>query len=171
MPGLFFVLITKISSPSLLYTDITQPRLVPALEDECRTSFRNVWNKWQFFIVRNQQTIFLENKVVVASNLANIYVCFVKILYCVLVFFRQQAKIIFNNTKEIYNRIFSNIQISICNSHLHVAAQYASIIKRLWHSRSVGDVDKLNIVDISISYASFCYSVLRDCVNMDKMIK
>ena len=44
---------------------------------------------------------------------------------------RHQAKIIVNNTKEIYNRIFSIIQISIYNSHLHVAAQYVLIIKRL----------------------------------------
>jgi len=28
-----------------------------------------------------------------------------------------------------------------------------------------------NIVYSSICYASFCYSVLRDCVNMDNMIK
>lgn len=31
-----------------------------------------------------------------------------------------QAKTIVNNTKEIYNRIFSSIQISIYNLHLHV---------------------------------------------------
>lgn len=40
---------------------------------------------------------------------------------------RHQAKIM-NNIKEIYNRIFSSIQISIYNSHLHVAVQYALII-------------------------------------------
>lgn len=67
--------------------------------------------------------------------------------------------------------MFSSIQISIYNSHLHVAVQYALIIKRLEHCRCGGDVDRLNIVDNSICYASFCNSVLRDCVNMDAMIK
>lgn len=43
----------------------------------------------------------------------------------------HQAKIIINNTKEIYNHIISCIQISIYNLHLHVTVKYALIIKRL----------------------------------------